>query len=61
MKIVQLTITTEAHSRLKELAWQRRTSMAQTLRDLLDEHLPPVVEPSQDSRTEACEGAANGY
>jgi hypothetical protein len=39
MKTVQFTMTDELHQRLKETAWNRRKTQADTLRAVLDETL----------------------
>jgi hypothetical protein len=41
MKTVQITLPDELHQRLKDVAWSRRKTLADTFRAILDENLPP--------------------
>ena len=58
MKIVQIAVSAEIHKRLKEEAWRRRTTMADTLRAVLNEHLPRLGTP--DTAQPASEVTVNG-
>ncbi len=58
MKVVQLTITDEVHARLREHAWRRRMTQADTVRALLDEHLPKIDSKEEDDQPAA--EVANG-
>jgi predicted DNA-binding protein len=44
MKTTQFTLTDEQHRRLKEEARKRGATQADTMRALIEEHLPPVRE-----------------
>jgi len=54
MKTLQFTVTDDLHLRLKDEAWRRRLTMADTLRAVMNEHLPQAesgrVEATQASR-----------
>jgi predicted DNA-binding protein len=52
MKTIQITLPDDLHQRLKDTAWSRRKTQADTLRDVLDENLPLSTTGRGDAKVE---------